>query len=60
VVITWSAISNRTYRLQYNTNLATADWFDLVPNVTATASTASFTNHPAAAGQRYYRAVLLP
>ena len=60
VVITWSALSNRTYHLQYKTNLASATWGDLSPDVTATGTTASFTDHPAGARQRYYRVSLLP
>jgi hypothetical protein len=60
VVITWSAISNRIYHLQYKTNLTSAAWGDLSPDVTATGSTASFTDHPAGARQRYYRVGLLP
>ena len=60
VIITWSATSNQTYHLQYKTNLAATNWFDLFPDVTATGSTASFTDHPAAGRQRYYRVVLLP
>jgi hypothetical protein len=59
MVITWSAVSNRTYHLQYKTNITSA-WSDLSPNVTATNSTASFTDHPAGARQRYYRVGLLP
>ena len=60
VVMTWSAISNRTYRAQYRTNLASATWNDLSPDVTATGSTASFADHPAGGAQRYYRVALLP
>jgi hypothetical protein len=60
VVITWSAVSNQSYHLQYKTNLATTNWFDLLPDVTATSSTASFTDHPTTGEQRYYRVVLLP
>jgi hypothetical protein len=60
VVIAWSTISNRTYHLQYKTNLTSAAWSDLSPDVTATGSTASFTDHPVGARQRYYRVALLP
>ena len=47
VVITWNSFANQTYRVQYVTDLATTNWFNLVPDVTATGSTASFTDHPA-------------
>jgi hypothetical protein len=60
VVISWSAIGNRTYHVQYKTNLTSANWIDLAPDVTATGSTASFTDHPAGGRQRYYRVALLP
>jgi len=59
VVITWSAVSNQVYRVQYKTSLSSTSWFNLAPDVTATNSTASFTDHPGAAAQRYYRVVLL-
>ena len=60
VVITWSSVSNRTYHLQYKTNLASPAWSDLSPDVVAAANTASFTDHPASGAQRYYRVGLLP
>jgi hypothetical protein len=60
VMITWSAASNSTYRVQYKNNLSSANWIDLTPDVTATGSTASYTDHPGAVSQRYYRVVLLP
>jgi hypothetical protein len=53
VVMTWSAISSRVYRVQYKTNLATTTWNDLSPDVTATGTTASFTNPPTSGTQRY-------
>jgi hypothetical protein len=60
VVLAWSAISNGVYRVQYKTNLSSTSWNDLAPDVTATGSTASFTDHPVGARQRYYRVGLLP
>ncbi len=59
VVITWSSVSNCVYRVQYKPNLASTSWFNLAPDVIATGSTASFTDHPGAAPQRFYRVVLL-
>jgi hypothetical protein len=59
VVITWSTISNRTYHLQYKTNLTSATWSDLSPDVTAAGSTASFTDHSAGVRLRFYRVGLL-
>ena len=60
VVITWSSVSNQSYHLQYKTNLAATNWFDLAPNIAATGSTVSFTDHPITGHQRYYRVMLLP
>ena len=44
VVITWSAVSNQVYRVQYKSSLSSTNWFNLAPDVTATNSTASFTD----------------
>jgi hypothetical protein len=56
-VISWAAVSNVTYHVQYSTNL-TSPWLDLPPDITATNSIASTTDHPTAA-MRFYR-VLIP
>jgi subtilisin-like proprotein convertase family protein len=55
VVITWSAISNVTYRVQYKADLNAADWSNLAPDVTATNTTASATDHPVLGAHRFYR-----
>ena len=44
MVITWTSISNSVYRVQYKPNLGSTNWLNLAPDVTATASTASFTD----------------
>ena len=59
VVVTWSSVSNRVYRVQYKSSLASTTWLNLAPDVTATGKTASYTDHPGAAPQRFYRVVLL-
>jgi hypothetical protein len=59
MVITWPSISNSVYRVQCRANLASTNWINLAPDVTATASTASFTDSLNGAPQRYYRVVLL-
>ncbi len=41
VVITWSALSNAIYRVQFETNVTSSNWQSLLPDVTATGSTAS-------------------
>lgn len=58
VVITWSAVSNLTYRVQYRPDFNTP-WLDLTPDVTATNVTASATDHAASLSQRYYRVMIV-
>jgi hypothetical protein len=60
IVIAWPSVSNSVYRVQYEADLASSNWIDLTPDVTATGSSASFTNRTAGAGPRYYRVALLP
>jgi hypothetical protein len=60
VVINWSAASNSTYRVLYKNDLSDANWTDLTPDVTATGSTASYTDHPGQVSGRFYRIILLP
>jgi hypothetical protein len=57
-LVSWSSVSGRTYRVQFNPDLNTTDWLDIV-DVLATNSTTTITNDPAAADQRYYRVILL-
>jgi hypothetical protein len=59
VIITWSALSNVTYRVQFNSNFSNTNWQNLVPDVTATNSTATQVDNAAGALQRFYR-VLVP
>ena len=59
-IISWSAVSNHTYRLQYQSNLQDISWNDLPPDVTATGPTASATNNITGAAQRFYRVMLVP
>jgi hypothetical protein len=59
--ITWSAVSNHTYRLQYQGTVPmTTNWTDAVPDIIATGSTASATNACGGAEQRFYRVMLVP
>lgn len=59
MVITWSSISNQSYRLQSKTNLLDTNWTDLPPDILANGPTASGTN-AAVSSQQYYRVQLLP
>jgi hypothetical protein len=60
VVITWSALSNATYRLQYQPSLPGTDWQNIVPDITATNVTASAVDSPGGVKQRYYRVMVVP
>jgi hypothetical protein len=57
-VITWSAVSNHTYRLQYRSELD-ATWTNLAPDVTATNGTASAADGFGGQTQRFYRVQLV-
>jgi len=59
IVITWSAVSNATYRVQYKSDLNTAIWNDLNGDVTANADTASKFDI-ATATNRFYRVQVVP
>ena len=60
VVLTWSATSGVSYRLQYNTNLLTTNWTDVAGDVLASGPSASITNSAATNAQRFYRIRQLP
>ena len=59
IVIMWTAVSNATYRVQYNPVLNTTNWTALVGDVIATGSTASKTDILATTN-RFYRVQVLP
>jgi hypothetical protein len=59
IVITWSAVSNGNYRVQFNPVLNTTNWTDLAGDVIATGSTAS-KNDTLTATIRFYRVRVLP
>jgi len=59
VVIYWTTLSNVTYRVQYQAGLAGAGWSNLVPDVTATNTTASAADNPAGAAMRFYRIMVV-
>ncbi|MGZ5507456.1 MAG: beta strand repeat-containing protein [Limisphaerales bacterium] len=58
VVVTWNTAVGNQYQLQYNTNLATANWIPMTTFVGAGGSV-SVTNHPPVGDpQRYYRVII--
>jgi uncharacterized delta-60 repeat protein len=57
----WDALPNRTYRVQYKSNLSSDNWADLAGDTSAAAPTASKTDTTLGdASQRFYRVLLLP
>jgi len=60
LTLTWNAVSNLTYQLQYSTNLTTPNWMNLGSLITATNPAATATDAISPAGQRFYRVQLVP
>ena len=60
VVISWSAVSNVTYRVQHQASLGGINWFDLVPDVMATNTTATTVDNPNGNPIRFYRIMIVP
>ena len=59
LTLAWSAIPGRTYRVQFKTDMASTNWSDIPPDVTAVTNTASETD-PLLTVQHFYRVILLP
>ena len=59
-IVTWSAVSNATYQLQFLSDIATNNWTASLPNVVAQGATASATNQTGGEPARFYRVELLP
>jgi hypothetical protein len=57
--LSWYAISNRQYRVQFRSDLASGGWSDLAGDVTAMGEMAGTTDSVAGSAH-YYRLVLLP
>ena len=59
VVITWSAVSNTTYRVRYLSDFTSgATWNSLTPDVTATNFTASAVDNLGNASRRFYQVII--
>ena len=58
--LAWNAIAGQSYRLQYKPTLVATNWTDLLPDITATTSTAATTAAIGSAPQRFYRILILP
>ena len=61
LVVLWSAVSGRTYRVQYKNGIEDPDWTDLQGDVVATSATgARLDNTTGAVAKRFYRVMALP
>jgi N-acetyl-anhydromuramyl-L-alanine amidase AmpD len=54
VTLTWSALTGKSYRVQYKTDFSNTEWQEITPDVTAFGESASVSDSPAE-GQRFYR-----
>jgi hypothetical protein len=54
-LLNFTSVSNHVYRLQFKSELTDTNWTDVLPDITATNSTATCTNACGAADQRFYR-----
>jgi sugar lactone lactonase YvrE len=57
--LSWSAVSNVTYQLQYNLDLSTTNWINLGSPITATNNSVSTTDMTGSDVQRFYRVLLV-
>jgi PKD repeat protein len=60
VNLSWNSIPTRTYRAQFREDLDAPGWTDLVPDITATGSTAAATDTIGEVTHKFYRVMLLP
>ena len=58
--LNWTAFTNGVYQIEYKVSLSDTNWNPLSDRVTATASSASFTDSLATEASRFYRVGLLP
>jgi hypothetical protein len=58
LVINWTATSNVIYRVQYVPDILSTNWQSLVPDITATNTTASTVDNPGNAARRFYRVII--
>jgi hypothetical protein len=54
-VVTWSAVTGRTYRLQMKSDVIATNWTDVVPDIIAASNFVSATNNVGTSQTRFYR-----
>jgi hypothetical protein len=57
---TWSAVSGRSYLLQYKTQLTSTNWLNLTSTIVAAGSAVTAIDLTSPDSRRFYRVVLLP
>jgi hypothetical protein len=60
ITLTWTAMYNQSYQLQYTTNLFSPVWNNLGNPITASNATVTTTDFAPTNSQRFYHLVLLP
>jgi uncharacterized repeat protein (TIGR03803 family) len=60
ISLTWTAVAGRTYQVQASTNFSNTSWNNKGSSVTASNSTASWSEGVGPDPERFYRVVLLP
>jgi uncharacterized delta-60 repeat protein len=60
VDVTWRAISNRTYRVQFNSDLSAGGWVDIPGEVVPADGTATKRDMASDVRERFYRVLQLP
>jgi hypothetical protein len=55
VVVSWTSVAGHFYRLQFNNDLTTTNWTDVLPEITAAGAVSSATNSVTGVEQRFYR-----
>jgi hypothetical protein len=60
VVLSWSAMANHTYRLQYCDSLSTTNWQNVTPDVLASGPSVATTNALGSSASRFFRVLLMP
>jgi Immunoglobulin domain len=55
VVLTWQSVAGHSYQVQFKNSLTDSTWSNAGTPITATGSTASFTDNVPAASNRFYR-----
>jgi hypothetical protein len=59
LAMSWTAVSGKSYRLQFTEGPGTTQWNDILPDVMATGPTATATRPLGSSPQRFYRVLVV-